>query len=74
MRVHLIDIDQRTGAETYRTTCPLSECFPEQGPIGDDFRDAMTYLRRHGRYRLGGGAAPLVLLLNASMHWAGYPS
>lgn len=72
MRVHIIDIDQRTGAETYRSSCELSECFPDEGPIGDDFRDALADLRSHGRHRLGGGAAPLVLLLDAAMHWIGY--
>lgn len=75
MRVHLIDIDQGTGAETYRTTCQLSECFPDAGPSDEDYAEigeAIINLATTGRHRLGGGAAPLVLLLNAATHWVGY--
>jgi hypothetical protein len=40
--------------------CELSECFPD---AGDDYAKALRDLQRDGRTVVGGGAAPLVVLV-----------
>lgn len=72
MRVHIIDIDQGTGAETYRTTCDLVECFTDDYHIDGAYHEALADLERCGRHRIGGGAAPLTLMLDAGRNWIGY--
>jgi hypothetical protein len=65
MRVKIFDVDQDTGAETYREHCELIECFPD-GRGDPEYWDAVTELvQGPGRYWVGGGAAPLVLLMLA---------
>jgi hypothetical protein len=53
--------DYVAGMECYRGTCELSEAVPEQG----ERNRAHAYLALVGRYWVGGGAVPLVLLMNA---------
>lgn len=62
MLVKVIDIDQVTGAETPRCECELRDCFPD---ADDDIDFILTEgtLKREGRCWIGGGAAPLVLLM-----------
>lgn len=74
IRVHVIDVDQETGEEIYCTTCGLDECYDLTSHHSyDDAMCAALELKRSGRCRIGGGAAPLVLLLDAARHWVGYP-
>ena len=60
MKVKVYDVDSETFAETFRAECDLSECFPD-----DDYdrHMAAAELQVCGRTWVGGGAAPLVLLM-----------
>ena len=59
MRVKIYDY---VGAdEVYRDTCDLSEAAPDS----DDYQLTLAELQLMGRAWVGGGAAPLVLLIRA---------
>lgn len=60
MQVRIYDTDE-TGNEFYRAQCDHSECFPDT----DEAYKALEYLRAQGRYWIGGGSAPLVLITRA---------
>jgi hypothetical protein len=64
MIVKIFDYDPVAG-EVFRAQCDLHECFPDDSrdPNGvSEFLVALGELNRSGRYWVGGGAAPLVLL------------
>jgi hypothetical protein len=61
MRVRIYDVDQH-GNQTPSGECELVEAFGD-GRADPDFLPAADELARAGRYWLGGGAAPLVLLM-----------
>ena len=65
MRVKVYDYTDN-GAETYRDEYELVECFGD-GKADPDYRPALTELATVGRYWIGGGAAPLVLLMRAGI-------
>ena len=50
------------GAETLQSVCDLWECFPEYDA---GYNEARAELGRIGCYWIGGGAAPLFLLMRA---------
>lgn len=56
VRAYQYDMD---GTETFLTECLLTEALPEP-----DAEQALAYqgLRDAGRYWIGGGASPLILL------------
>jgi hypothetical protein len=61
MRVNVYDHDQNTGEESLQArNVDLEECFPNDRVA---YYTAREELERAGRYWVGGGAAPLVLLL-----------
>jgi len=60
MRVKVFYVNQDTGDETFWTECSLDETLDR---ADDEYGDAVWHLQDNGRYWLGGGAAPLVLLL-----------
>jgi|HubBroStandDraft_4_1064222.scaffolds.fasta_scaffold01416_12 hypothetical protein len=64
MRVKVYKIDQNTGEETFERTCDLTDLFPERDE-GDEpaYADAHNELAQVGRVWIGGGAAPLFLLV-----------
>jgi hypothetical protein len=59
MRVRIYDVDQNTGAETFVGEDWLGEILEHDDP---EYALAEDYLRQVGTYRIGGGAAPLVML------------
>lgn len=64
MIVKIFDYDPVNG-EVFRAECDLHECFPDDSRdvVGNsEFLIALGELQRSGRYWVGGGAAPLVLL------------
>lgn len=63
MQIKIYDVDQ-SEAETFRAECALRECFPDDA---EGCNLARGYLAASGRYRLGGGAAPIVLLVRAEL-------
>ena len=62
MFVKLYDCDQNGTTETFRAQCELIECFPD-APDDPEYQLALAELKRAGRYWVGGGAAPLTLLI-----------
>jgi hypothetical protein len=62
MNVKIYDIDADTGAETFRCVAFLADALPTDD---DEYGPARDELSRVGRYWIGGGAAPLVLLVRA---------
>ena len=60
MRVRIYDVNQNTGAETLVGEDWLEDIMEHDDP---EYGMANDYLRRMGTYRLGGGAAPLVMLM-----------
>jgi hypothetical protein len=59
MRVKIIDV-AANGTETFRCTSRLEEIFPERDGEYDHAHDQID---RFGRAWIGGGAAPLTLLM-----------
>lgn len=64
MNVKIYDVNGY-GEETLRSECDLLECFPD-GALDDEYLQALAELRDAGRFWVGGGAAPLVLLMRVS--------
>jgi hypothetical protein len=67
MRIRIYDTDN-SGAETLRCECDFDEAFPCHPDHPNDNPErplAYQELRDTGRYWIGGGAAPLVLLMRA---------
>jgi hypothetical protein len=62
MHVKIYDIDDN-GNETFRSLCDLRECFPIGPDTSAEYIVAHDELDRVGRYWVGGGAAPLVLMI-----------
>jgi hypothetical protein len=63
MRVKIYDTDA-TGAEIFRAECDLAECgLDDNGYNDDEYAIALYELQNTGRYWIGGGASPLVLLM-----------
>lgn len=60
MKVKIYDVAD-DGTETFRAECFLGEAFEDHA----EYQNAWFELLRSGRYWLGGGAAPLVLLMRA---------
>ena len=60
MMVRVYDVAP-DGAQTYRGEYELLETFGD-GAADPEYRLARSELARTGRYWLGGGAAPLILL------------
>ncbi len=60
MQVRIYDCDD-AGNETFRAQCELRDCFPNDD---EDFQKALAELKRSGRVWVGGGAAPLTILMN----------
>jgi DNA-directed RNA polymerase subunit RPC12/RpoP len=58
MRVRTYDVGQ-DGTETLTGTCDLSEALERDDP---EYAAALAALQAGGSYRVGGGAAPLVVL------------
>lgn len=63
MRVNVFDVNA-CGEETLRCVCDLADCFPDD--MGDEYEQARVELRDAGRFWIGGGAAPLVLLIRVT--------
>lgn len=61
MHVKIYDVDNKTGAETFRSFADLSECFPDF--CDPEYFIAKSELERAGRFWGGGGAAPRYLLM-----------
>lgn len=61
MKVKIFDHAAETHIETYRATADLRDCLPDD----EEYEVARHELNVVGRYWIGGGAAPLVLLLRA---------
>jgi hypothetical protein len=64
MKVRIYDIERETGAETFTGECELIEAFGD-GARDPEYYEAFREIASVGRYWLGGGAAPLVLLMSA---------
>ena len=62
MKVTVYHCDATTGAERPGETCELLDVFGD-GREDPEYRPAVAELTKTGRYWLGGGAAPLVLLM-----------
>lgn len=60
MRVRIIDVDQNSGEHKERGECDLRDCFFNEEEAYEAARDE---IRASGRVWIGGGAAPLVLLM-----------
>ncbi len=60
MRVRIYEVNQQTGAETLRGEADFTEALPEPN---DEQALAYQELRESGRAWIGGGAAPLILLM-----------
>jgi hypothetical protein len=58
IRVRVYDYDERDN-EIFRCECELRECIDPRDP---EYLDANLYLGQCGRFWVGGGASPLVLL------------
>lgn len=58
MRVKVIDYDDND--EILRCVCDLQDCFPDDD---EGYHLARNEIDRSGRCWVGGGAAPLVLLM-----------
>jgi hypothetical protein len=56
--------DCECGQETLRAECELIECFPD-GVADPEYHAALAELKKTGRFWIGGGAAPLALLIGA---------
>lgn len=65
MRVKIYDYTDN-GAEVYRDEAELVDVFGD-GKADPDYRPALVELATVGRYWIGGGAAPLVLLMRAGI-------
>lgn len=63
MRVRIYDIDQDTGAETFRETAELVACFGD-GTRDPDYLVVIGELALGGRAVIGGGASPMVALIH----------
>ncbi len=67
MQVKIYDVDSQ-GNEAFRAQCDLHDCFPDDSRDengNSEFLAALNELTRSGRVWIGGGAAPLVLLMRA---------
>lgn len=67
MRVHIYDYSgvrpDNSGTYDYLGECELTEALPEPN---EESALAFQGLRDHGRYWIGGGASPLILLVRAN--------
>jgi hypothetical protein len=62
MIVKIYDYDNNDN-ETLRGQCDLRDCFPDAAEHRDpEYFHALSELTKAGRYWVGGGAGPLVLL------------
>jgi hypothetical protein len=62
MRVKIYDTDKE-GGEYLRCACDLSDVFDPSDGDGE-YQITLSELKRSGRVWVGGGAAPLVLLMS----------
>jgi hypothetical protein len=60
MKIKIYTIDQNTGTQTLEGECDLDEALDRDDP---EYIEALDALQRQGRYLVGGGAAPLSLLM-----------
>jgi hypothetical protein len=60
MRIKIYDVDQNTGDETFNCQADLAECFESDDP---ELIEVEAQLHSQGRAWVGGGAAPLRLLM-----------
>ena len=63
MNVKIYDINQDTGEQTFRAVAYLADAMASDD---DEYSAARAELQRSGRYWVGGGAAPLVLLMRTT--------
>lgn len=62
MKVRIYAVNQDTGIETFADECRLDEAIERGDP---EYYRALVELTKVGRYWIGGGAAPLSLLMRA---------
>lgn len=62
MRVNIYDQD---GSELYRENVALEDCINTEWDA-DTYAEAQAELTKVGRYWIGGGAAPALLLIRAA--------